>query len=192
MMTGFKFDTAKLLKLNDPGRFDTLRPDVMWDALGRPDAHTIVEIGAGTGIFSAKFAELAPHATVFAADVEPEMLDWMRDNREEVASGRMVVLPSEERHVPLDDDVADLVVMINLHHELDDPAAIYGEAFRMAAEGGQVMVVDWAPGDTPKGPPQEVRASVEQIEQALTEAGFSDVRAHEGLPWHSLVTGRKV
>lgn len=31
-----KFDVAKLERVNDPERFETLVPERMWDALGRP------------------------------------------------------------------------------------------------------------------------------------------------------------
>lgn len=192
-MSHLKFDLAKISKLDDPGRFETLKPDVMWRALGSPsDVGTIVEIGAGTGMFAAKFAELAPHATVYAADTEQQMLDWMRTNRPEVAEGRVIPVLAEETRIPLDDAIADLVVMVNLHHELAEPDASYAEAFRLAKPGAKLLVVDWAPVETPRGPSLAVRASVEEIVDFARLAGFSDVRPHEGaLPWHTLVTAVK-
>lgn len=183
-----KFDPHKLEKLNDPGRFETLVPEAMWDALGSPSPHVIVEIGAGTGLFAAKFAEMAPGSTVYAADIEPKMLDWMRAHRQEVGEGRVVVVPSEESSVPLDDGVAELVTMINLHHELSNPEAIYAEARRLLVRGGQLLVVDWAPKETPKGPPLAVRISGEDAARFVSAAGFESVRIHETLPWHWMVT----
>jgi len=187
-----KFDLSKLEKLNDPGRFDTLKPAAMWDALGRPDnIGTIVEIGAGTGLFSAAFASMAPCATVFSVDLEPRMIEWMRENRNEVESGRLVPMLAEETRVPLDDAIADLVVMINLHHELAEPDATYGEAFRLLGPQGQLLAVDWAPVETPKGPPLGVRIAAESAVGFLERAGFSDVRTHDALPWAWMVTGRR-
>jgi SAM-dependent methyltransferase len=189
-MAHLKFDLSKLERLNDPGRFETLDPDAMWMALGSPtDARTIVEIGAGTGLFSAKFALLAPSSTVYAADLEPAMVSWMRENREEVASGRLVPLLAEESHVPLGDQISDVVVMINLHHELADPLASYRDAVRLLRPGGRLLAVDWAPRETPKGPPMRVRVSTEDAEGYLERAGLTDVRSHDGLPWHWMVTG---
>ena len=187
-----KFDLGKLEKLNDPGRFDTLIPQAMWDALGRPeDVAVLVEIGAGTGLFSATFASMAPSAIVYSADLEPVMVEWMRDNRSEVASGRLVPVLAEETHVPLDDSIADLVVMINLHHELADPDRTYAEAFRLLRPKGQLLAVDWAPIETPKGPPLRVRISADAAKGFLAAAGFSDVRTHDTLPWAWMVTGRR-
>lgn len=186
-----KFDLAKLERLNDPGRFETLDPELMWRALGEPDPKTIVEVGAGTGLFAAKFVELAPQATVYAADIEPTMVEWMRANREQVAVGRLLPVLAEESFVPLPDGVADLVVMINLHHELVDKEASYAEALRLLRPAGQLLVADWAPVETPKGPPLAVRSSVADVVATIEGAGFAEVRSHSGLPYAWLVTGSR-
>jgi ubiquinone/menaquinone biosynthesis C-methylase UbiE len=151
----------------------------------------IVEIGAGTGLFSAKFAEISPESHVFACDTECAMLEWMRDQRPEVSEGRITRVLSGETFVPLPDAVASLVVMINVHHELAMPETIYAEVARLLAPGGQALVVDWKPVDTPKGPPREIRATARQLAEALTTAGLDDVASHDLLPWHSLLTARK-
>jgi len=186
-----KFDMAKLERLNDSGRFDSMIPAVMWNALGSPEPSAIVDIGAGTGLFAEKFAELAPGATVYAADMAPEMVEWMREHRAGVASGRLVPLISTETGVPLPDASAQLVIMLNLHHELAEPAALYAEALRLLHPGGQLLVVDWAARETPKGPPLAIRASFDALEAFLRAAGFVDIADHEGLPWHTLVTARR-
>lgn len=193
MSAGYqKFDVRKLERLNDPGRLESLRPEVMWSALGSPAPSTIVEIGAGTGMFAVEFARLAPSATVYATDIEQVMIDWMRQNRTEVASGRVIPVLGTEDGVPLTDGIADLVVMVNLHHELARPESIYAEAARLTRLGGQALVVDWAPFETPKGPPLEIRATPEDIADCLAAAGFSRARAHAGaLPWHSLLTAER-
>lgn len=188
-----KFDITKLEKLNDPGRFDSLPPDVFWQALGSPDgASAIVEIGAGTGLFAAEWARRAPGAVVYAADTSARMLDWVRANRPEVAAGRIVPLQTSETGVPLGDGVADAVVMINLHHELADPAGTYAEAFRLLGPGGRVLVVDWARRETPKGPPQEVRVGPDELAALLADAGFSDIAVRDdALTWHVMAVASK-
>ncbi len=185
-----KFDLRKLEKLNDPGRFDTLPPDVFWQVLGAPaQARTIVEIGAGTGLFAARFSALAPGATVYAADIAPVMIEWMRANRPEVEQARLIPLLAEENHVPLPDAIADIVYMINLHHELESPLAAYREALRLLGPGGRFLAADWAPGDSPHGPPQHVRASAADAAATLAEAGLDAVVVHEGaLPYAWLIT----
>jgi SAM-dependent methyltransferase len=185
-----KFNIADLEKLNDPSRLADMPPEVMWSALGNPKPRTIVDIGAGTGLFAFRFAEFAPNAEVHAVDVEPVMVRWMLENRPNELSGRLRPMLASETSVPLPTGEADLVVMINLHHELVEPAKVYAEALRILRPGGQVLLVDWAPIETPKGPPPAVRASAEKLAKLLREAGFVDVAVHTPLPWHSLLTAR--
>lgn len=191
-----KFDMAKLERLNDTGRFDSMVPEVMWRALGEPTPEVIVEIGAGTGLFSERFSRFAPQATVYAVDMAPEMIEWMTkhrcgDDTDEGHASRLVPLLSTETAVPLDDGVADLVIMLNVHHELADPAATYAEAYRLLRSCGQVLIVDWAARETPKGPPQSIRASEAALDSALAAAGFTGIESHEGLSWHSLMTANR-
>jgi ubiquinone/menaquinone biosynthesis C-methylase UbiE len=193
-MSGYKFDPSKIARLDDPGRLDDLRPDVMWAALGRPsEARTIADIGAGTGMFAEQFAALAPDATVLALDVAPEMIDWMRDKRAAlVESGRIIPMLSDESRLPLDDASIDVAVMINMHHELDDPDAMYRDVLRALRPDGRLLVVDWACRETPHGPPVAVRSSAARIAEVLAGAGFADVETHDELQFHSVLTARKV
>ena len=185
-----KFDVTKLERLNDPARLEYLDPDVMWRALGSPTPGAIVEIGAGTGVFARRFAELAPGAQVYAADIEPAMIRWMAENIPPEVRGRLHPVLSRETAVPLPTGEADLVVTINLHHELADPLATYAEAMRLLRIDGQLLVADWAPG-APGGPTEHIRVPAEQIAEILSRVGFQAVEIHSGLSRHSLVTGVK-
>lgn len=186
-----KFDVAKLDRLNDPARFQYLDPRVIWDAAGVMAPKTIVDIGAGTGLFACRFAEYAPNAEVFAVDAEPTMVRWMLEHCPAALAGRLHPTLSRETSIPLPTGEADLLVMINVHHELADPISSYREALRLLRIGGTVVIADWKPGDTEGGPPQHVRVSAEEICGVLGRVGFEAVTPHEGLSRHSLVTGRK-
>ena len=183
-----KFDVSKIERLEDVARFESLDPDVMWAALGSPSPRVVVDIGAGTGLFARRFAAMAPGATVFAADTAPVMLRWIDEHPDPVVGDRIKPLLAEESMIPLPDDRADLAIMINLHHELIDPAASYREALRLLRPGGQLLVVDWAPGNTEGGPPQHIRARAEGIAAMLRDAGFASVTSHPGLTHDSLLT----
>ncbi len=186
-----KFSIEHLERLNDPARLEYLPPTVMWGALGDPSPRTIIDVGAGTGLFACKFAELAPDALVYAVDIEPAAVRWMHEHRPESHCGRLRPLLGKESAIPLATGEADLVVMINLHHELVDPRDNYREALRLTQIGGQLLVADWAPGDSGIGPSQSIRVPAETIAQAIEAVGYGDVVIHRALPHHSLITARK-
>lgn len=186
-----KYDVAKLERLNDESRLDYLIPEVLWEAAATPNPATIVEIGAGTGLFARRFAQFAPEAQIYAVDVAPAMVRWMFANRPPELSDRLHPMLSSETAVPLPTGEADLVVMINVHHEFVDPRSGYREALRLLKIGGTLLVADWLPGNTEGGPPQHVRSTAEQITEIVSAVGFEKVRVHEGLPRHSLITACK-
>jgi len=96
---------------------------------------------------------------------------------------------AEETRVPLPDGLANAVYMINLHHELMDPAATYADSFRLLKPGGRLLVVDWAARETPKGPPLISRASADELVEVIRVAGFTEVTVDDGrLPWHIMAT----
>jgi ubiquinone/menaquinone biosynthesis C-methylase UbiE len=186
-----KFDPKSIDKLNDPSRFERENPDVIWKELGLRDPRVLVDIGAGTGFFAVPFARKGPAVTVHACDLQDEMLAWLKEHLPADVRDRVMPMKMGETTVPLADGIADLVYMINLHHELEDPAAIMAESYRLLKAGGTVLVMDWKKGETPGGPPQEIRVTADQIRSDIGNAGFVDVREHPVLPYHTFVTGRK-
>jgi len=191
-MSAHRFDPAKLDKLNDIARLDDLVPDLMWDAFGVPGAISVVELGAGTGMFAREFAERMPDdGTLLAVDAEPLMIAWMAEHLVAGPGARISPLLADASALPLDDASAELVYSVNLWHELDDPAAALAETLRVLARGGTIAVVDWKAEETPKGPPLAHRTPAEGIARALETAGFTDARIHPVLHYHSVVTARR-
>jgi ubiquinone/menaquinone biosynthesis C-methylase UbiE len=187
-----KFDPRKLDKLNDPKRLEYLNPDLIWEKAGLKDPLVLVDIGAGTGFFPLLFSEKMKKGKVYACDISDEMLSWMQENLPSESKGRVIAMKMEESSVPLPDAIADLVYMINLHHELEEPQRILGEALRLLTKGGKLLVIDWKKEPTPEGPPVEIRVTEETIESQMGKAGFRDIMKYGVLPYHHFLVGRKI
>lgn len=188
-MTEKKFDPQKLDKLNNPQRLADIPPDFITDKLNDQKRETLVEIGAGTAFFSLAFLQRLKPAKIYACDVSEAMLDWVKKN---VSPRYPAIVPvkSEAHSVPLDDGIADLVFMINLHHELDDPSLTLKEAYRLLKHGGEIFIVDWKKQDMPEGPPQAIRCLPQHVKGDLINAGFGGVSIYDQLPKHFLVVGK--
>ena len=190
-MTERKFNPKHLAILNDPDRKKIHDPEVIWNTLDLDNPKVLVDVGAGTGFFAMPFADKIPDGVVYACDTSDVMLDWMRDNLPKQYEGRIILTKSAETAIDLVDQIADLVYMMLLHHELNDPLSMLKETKRLLKPGGKVMIVDWAKKETPMGPPMEIRVEADTIEEHLREAGFSDIVQHDALPFNSFLVAEK-
>lgn len=191
-MPAHRFDPAKLDKLNDIARLDDLVPDAMWDAFGVPGARSVIELGAGTGMFAREFAERMPaDGELIAIDDEPRMIAWMTEHVTPGPGTRIRPVAADAAALPVAPGSTDLVYSVNLWHELRDPAAVLAEARRVLSPGGVVAIVDWKAEPTPKGPPAISRVPVEELVRQLAAAGFTDAAAHAVLRYHNVVTARR-
>lgn len=189
-MNGRKFDPRKLRKLNDPERLKDIPPDYIRSKLQAKEPDVLVEIGAGTAFFCIAFLDQLMPSIVYACDVSDTMLTWIEENVTPKYPN-IIPLKTNEHSVPLDDGVADLVFMINLHHELDDPPLTVLEAHRLLKTGGEIFIVDWKKKEMTEGPPVNIRCLPETVRDQLRGAGFTDVKMFDDLPKHFLVVAKK-
>ena len=189
-MNDIKFDPKKLQKLNNPARLADIPLDEIQRRLPLEPHKVIVDLGAGTAFFSVAFLERFNPETIYACDLSETMIQWIRENVCP-AHPRIKAIQTRESAVPLDDGVSDLIFMIALHHELENPSRFMDEAFRLLKPGGQVLIVDWLRKQMTEGPPVEIRCLPETVRVQLTQAGFIRVRVHPNLTKHFMVTGEK-
>ena len=185
-----KFDPKKLKKLNNPQRLKDIPPDYVWDKLNMENADVLVEIGAGTAFFSIAFLQHAKHAKIYACDMSEVMISWMKENIVQKFPD-IIPVKTEEYSIPLDDGIADLVFMINLHHELDDPVLTIKEAYRILKPSGNIFIIDWEKKKMSEGPPLGIRCLPEQVKEQLVNSGFVHVNIFNELPKHFLLVGEK-
>ncbi len=190
-MSSRKFDPKKLAKLNDPERFKTLNPDILWKAAGVRDPEALIDIGAGTGFFAVPFCEKMGEGKVYACDLSETMIEWMKENLPTRYRDRIVPLRMEESAVPLPDETGDMIYMINLHHELEKPVEMMREGYRLLKPGGILLIVDWKKRETSDGPPLSIRVPAEEMIGHMRAGGFVEIVRHDLLPEHELLVGKK-
>ena len=186
-----KFDPSKLAKLNDPKRLKILNPEVIWTKADLRDAEVVVDIGAGTGFFALPFSKNLKAGKIYACDTSDVMIEWMKNNLPVESQGMIIPLKMAESSVPLHDSIANLVYMINLHHELEDPVMILKESFRILRDGGKLIIIDWKKEETPDGPPLAIRVTEETIERQMLACDFTNIKKHAVLPYHNFLIGEK-
>ena len=112
-------------------------------ALGPAPLGDLLDIGTGTG----RMIELlGPRATTaLGIDRSPEMLRLARGRIEAAGLSHGAVRRGDMYALPPADGSIDTVIIHQVLHFADDPAAVIAEAARVLAPGGRLLVIDFMP-----------------------------------------------
>lgn len=123
----------------------------------------LVDLGTGIGRMLEIFGPQAQEAVGF--DLNPDMLTVARTRFEALNLRHCDVRQSDIASLPLISDYADLCILHQVLHFLDDPEMALVEAARILRPGGRLLIADFAPHDL----------EVLRNEHAHRRLGFADV-----------------
>ncbi|MBI3107073.1 MAG: class I SAM-dependent methyltransferase [Candidatus Rokubacteria bacterium] len=180
---------AYIVRLEDPARDEWQRPDVVVAALGLRRGQTVGEIGGGPGYWSLRLArKVGPAGRVYAVDVEPRLLEVLRQRLEERKVGNVTPVLGLPGDPLLPAASCDLVLLVNAYHHLPDGPAYLRRLARALRRGGRIVNVDFHKRETPVGPPVEERVSREEFLVGARRAGLVPVAEQGFLPHQYCVT----
>jgi ubiquinone/menaquinone biosynthesis C-methylase UbiE len=170
--------------LDRPERDSREQPEHVLDALRLTPDMTVADVGAGTGYFTMRLARRVAH--VIATDVQPQMLDMLRSRLGDIANVQLVQAGAHDAALP--PACCDVVLMVDVYHELADPPAIVGGIARALKPGGRLVLVEYR-GEDPAVPIKpEHKMTLAQLQRELTALHFRFVESNESLPDQRIVT----
>jgi ubiquinone/menaquinone biosynthesis C-methylase UbiE len=156
------------------------QPEKVLDWLAIAPSSTVADVGAGTGFFTVRMSKRAKE--VLATELQPEMLRLL-DHR--LSSDRITnvrLIRSTEHQSNLPERCCDLVLMVDVYHELADPRGVMAGVRRALTPAGQLALVEYK-GEDPSIPIKpEHKMTLVQIKKELEPLGFAFVKSYEDLP----------
>jgi len=147
----------------------------------------VLDLGSGGG-FDAFLAarHVGPTGHVVGVDMTPEMITKSRANLTKIGLANVEFRLGEIEHLPVADASADVIMSNCVINLSPDKPAVFREAFRALAPGGRLAISDIvaiAPLPTALAQDEVAytgcvagAALISELEQMLTEAGFSHAR----------------
>ena len=147
----------------------------------------IVDLGSGAGfdcLLAAK--QVGPAGRVIGVDMTHEMLKKARENAAKLAAANVEFRLGEIEHLPIADNVADVILSNCVINLVPDKAQVFREAFRVLKPGGRLAISDVV-NTAPLSPDLAAdraqicgcvvgAAPAHQIEAWLADAGFTGIR----------------
>jgi cyclopropane fatty-acyl-phospholipid synthase-like methyltransferase len=173
-------DPARYAKsFDDPARDQWQMPDRVIAALALKPGMSVADIGAGTGYFASRLARV-PGATVFAVDIEPKMVEYLKGRaaKEKLTNVTPVQAAAESPNLP---SPVDVILVVDTYHHLPNRAQYFRALRKSLKSGGRIAIVDFRK-DAPDGPPAHFRFTPQQIESEMKDAGYQLDASHDFLP----------
>ena len=183
-------DPARIERLRSPERLAYFDPAKIWQVLNPGQNSTVLDIGAGVGYVTLPFAKNYPSAKVYGCDILEGMVGLLARDATDRGLANLETILMQPNCVPLPDGIADVIVMAQLHHELDEPEALMAECHRLLNSSGTVAVVDWTDEDNGRSPAKGRRVPEVTIRSHLSGAGFKDLGSHQVYEFHQFITGQ--
>ncbi len=169
------------------------RPDLLLQALALRPTDRVADFGAGTGYFTFRLAPLVPQGEVVAVDIQPEMLDEIRHVQRATEQHNIQTVLGEECDPKLPAGSLDLILLVDVYHELACPREIATALARSLKPGGRIALVEYRAED-PAVPIKPLHKMTEAQARREWEAvpGLRWVETKKMLPRQHLLLFEKV
>jgi len=170
-LTDKRFHPNNADKLISEERKAELQPEKIIEHLNVSNADTVADLGAGPGLFTIPLAKRTERE-VYAVDVEPQMLERIKQTMEKENIGNIQCVVSDLENIDLADHSVTRVLNTFMIHEVGDIKRVIDEMKRILNPGGFLLLMDWEAVESEEGPPLEIRIPSEKMEGMLKEKGF--------------------
>jgi ubiquinone/menaquinone biosynthesis C-methylase UbiE len=168
------------------------RPAQVLKELNIREGQTVADLGAGSGYYTLRMAQaVGETGTVYAVDIEPRMLQFItqRAAREDISTIKTVQATATDPGLP--PNSLDLLLMVDVYHELEYPFEVMQKVHTAMRTGGRVALVEYRAND-PTVMIKPVHTMTErQVIAELREAGFHHVETVRTLPLQHLMIFEK-
>jgi len=172
--------------LADPHRDERQHPRDIVAAMNLKKGQTVVDLGTGVGYMLPYLSQaVGPTGTVIAEDIAQDFLDKakLRATTSGLKNVQFILGTAEDPKLPA--DTADAILVLDVYHHFDYPAAMVGHLRDCLVSGGRVYIVDFykRPDAMPNGRAMEhIRLDMDDVIHEVEDAGLPSVNTSELIP----------
>jgi predicted methyltransferase len=137
--------------------------DTVMKLLGVRAGMHVADVGAGSGYYTVRLSpRVGAEGRVIAQDIMPEYLEKLRERVRAARLSNVAVALGEPHDPRLPAESADLVMLVHMYHEVEQPYAFLHNLRPALRPGGRVAVVDLDRATNRHGtPPALLRCEME-------------------------------
>lgn len=154
------------------------------EALDLEAGQTVCDLGCGNGYYTLRLArEVGPQGTVWAVDIQPEMLELLAERAETRGVTNLKPTLGTATSPQLPQGQLDLLLLVDVYHEFSHPEEMLRDIRASLKSAGRVALVEYRSED-PTVPIKPLhKMSQQQVMKEYEANGFQLVGQFDQLPW---------
>ena len=169
--------------LDRPERLSEEDPDKAIAALDIRPGATVADVGAGSGYMTIRLAAaVGPRGRVYATDVQPEMVEKLTARVKSAALPNVTPILSKTDDPGLPEGSLDLILMVDVYHELAAPQRMLQLLKRALAPAGRLVLLEYRKEDPAIPIREEHKMSVADAKAEVEAEGYRLASVLETLP----------
>jgi SAM-dependent methyltransferase len=85
------------------------------------ESSVVADIGAGSGYYTFRIAPKVPNGKVYAVEIQDEAIQYLDTQSKVLGFDNVIPIKGEEKTPNLPENAIDLVIMVDVYHELEFP-----------------------------------------------------------------------
>jgi protein-L-isoaspartate O-methyltransferase len=151
----------------------------------------IADIGAGSGYHSTLLSKMVVNGKVYAVDVEPEMIAYLKNRIKLEGYKNIIPVLSTEQKVSLPANSIDIMLLVDVYHEFSFPYEMTLSMLEALKPSGKLVLVEFRAED-PNVPIKTIhKMSERQAVKEFKASGFLFEKNIGNLPWQHCLIFRK-
>ncbi len=158
-------------------------PDRAIDVLRIEKGATVADVGAGSGYMTVKLSKkVGPQGKVYANDIQQGMLDLLNKRlvKSKITNVTTVLGTQDDPRLP--SEALDLIIMVDVYHELSQPQVILRKLRSSLKPGGRLVLLEYRKEDPDVPIRPEHKMSVADAKLEVEAEGFKLTKTNEDLP----------
>lgn len=142
----------------------------------------VADIGAGSGYYTFRIAPLVPEGKVYAVEIQDDAIDYLNNQSNELGFDNVFTIKGEEKSPNLPEGEVDLVIMVDVYHELSYPQEMLQSIYNSLKPDGKILLLEYRGEDPSINIKPLHKMTEKQAKKELKANGFELVENGKFLP----------